>query len=437
MRLLLVAYDFPPNPSPQSLRWAYLVRELVALGYEITVITADLPGYGPGGLPEIPDEVRVRRVYPGPLSALIHMRERGHPRDGSDCADSDPDTENQAPLGGRQVGISPTSPLNWKGRVAESFKRVLSLILFPDYRAEWLPWARRALREVLSEFKPDIVVTSHEPACSLALGLEASRLGFRWVADLGDPILAPYTPLRWRSRARRLERAVCSDAAMVSVTSESFAKLLSQRHGLDPTRCMVLPQGFDANVQDDSQFADIFDPAVLELLYTGRFYVFRRAEALLAAVIAVEGVRLTIATPNAPDYVTQAAEAHPDKVRLLGFLTHRLALQLQRRCDIVVNLANEDPVQVPGKVNEYLGSGRPILHISKTNPDATGRLIDSLHAGWHVGRCRAEIQTLLQGISERHALGPVRLDGRDIQAIAAYSWQHLAAGWDRRVQTIP
>src|SRR5690606_37156346 len=35
MRVLLIAYEFPPSPSPQSLRWAYLSRELVALGHYV------------------------------------------------------------------------------------------------------------------------------------------------------------------------------------------------------------------------------------------------------------------------------------------------------------------------------------------------------------------------------------------------------------------
>ena len=35
MRILLIAYEFPPSPSPQSLRWTYLVRELDRLTREL------------------------------------------------------------------------------------------------------------------------------------------------------------------------------------------------------------------------------------------------------------------------------------------------------------------------------------------------------------------------------------------------------------------
>lgn len=429
MRLLIVAYDFPPNPSPQSLRWAYMVRELAASGHEIRVITASLPGYGPGGLPEIGETVRVLKVWPGPLSALLRRRAPIGPA----TEDSAAPASWQSPHG--WVGNQPVGMLNWKGRFAERLKNSLSLILFPDYRAEWLPWARRVLRRVLSDFNPDIVVTSHEPACSLPLGMEASRLGFCWVADLGDPVLAPYTPLRWRNRAQRLERTVCRDAALVSVTSESFARLLFDRHGLDPSRCMVLPQGFDAKPDNQLKSTGVFDRTLLELLYTGRFYAFRRADALLKAVVGVDGVRLSIATPDAPEYVLRTAAAFPEKVRILGFVEHQLALRLQRDCDVLVNLANEDPVQVPGKVNEYLGSGRPIMHVTGAETDATGQLIERLHAGWQVRQDREEIQRLLHEV--RTCRVRVSCGQRDVEAIAAYSWQRLAAAWLDRIKSLP
>src|SRR5690606_34252120 len=95
----------------------------------------------------------------------------------------------------------------------------------------------------------------HEPATTLPLGLEARRCGLRWVADLGDPVLAPYTPARWRRRARRLERAVLAQADHVLVTTEETAALLRARHaGAAPLT--VVPQGFDERLLPDRPCAN-------------------------------------------------------------------------------------------------------------------------------------------------------------------------------------
>ena len=434
MRILLIAYDFPPNPSPQSLRWAYLVRELTALGHEIQVITVDLPGYGPGGLPAIPSNVRIHRVYPGLFTALL-LRGSRHGN-----------TKSVAPTiklnGGDDMKYAPhlgVITLNWKGKLAEYVKKLISLLIFPDYRAEWFPWARRRLREVLEAFGPDIVVTSHEPACSLPLGLEAKRRGYRWVADLGDPVLAPYTSGRWGRHAKRLERKVCRFADLVSVTGQLTADLLVRRHGLKSANCFVLPQGFDADFRDtECQSGSIqFVPDVLELLYTGSFYSFRRADSLLTAVAKIPGVRLNIAAASTPNYLEKFAAGHSESIRLLGFVSHKSALILQRRCDVLINLANANPVQVPGKVTEYLGAGRPIVHVrAGSEPDATGGLIEAMRVGWQVSGGLDEIEACLRHVKKLKWGGVLTCADCDIDAIACYSWHRLAEKWCSQVEQL-
>ncbi|TWI02982.1 glycosyltransferase involved in cell wall biosynthesis [Luteimonas cucumeris] len=418
MRILIVAYDFPPTPSPQAIRWAYLSRELVLAGHEVHVLAPDVAGYGPGGLPELPDSISVHRVYPGPFMAFLSSRSRSKmsAQSTTSAAHSDPD---------RTMG------LNWKGRWVERFKTLLAFLMFPDVRAEWLPWARKSLDELLRRLVPDVVVTSHEPANSIPLGLRAKAKGFRWVADLGDPILAPYTPFRWRSRARKLEAQVCRHADAITVTNSPVARLLQERHGIPSGELIVLPQGYDqsfeANVEDRID-VDL-DKGLVELLYTGSFYHFRNPAHLLAAVRDSVGIRLNIASHTLPDEVRDAATAHPGKIRLLGFVPHRSVLELQRRCDLLINIANDDPVQVPGKVYEYLGSGVPILHIGGTRSDDAARLLVSSGAGWCVENAYPQLRERLTLLAQAKS-GPVGIARGPCERsfdVTTYSWKALAA----------
>jgi hypothetical protein len=463
VRVLLIAYDFPPVPSPQSLRWAYLVRELALMGHEVHVLAPDVPGYGAGGLPEIPESVRVHRVYPGPMAGMLTSRTQ---RRQARCAaaESSSPAPAQAPvepavvsapvpvpvlnwkgkvrhavlgaprramqLARRLLGLRPFGRgLNWKGELAERIKRFMSLWMFPDSRAEWMPWARRRLDQLLEQVKPDVVITSHEPANSIELGMHAKSRGFRWIADLGDPVLAPYTPKRWRRRAGELERRLCEQADIVSVTSRAAADILHARHGLPLGRCLLLTQGFDARfTAAPDEHGDIcFDPQRLELLYTGSFYSFRRIDALLHAVLATDGVRLNVATIVAPAELVRAAHDHPERVRLLGFLSHRRALALQRRSDVLVNLANDDPVQVPGKLYEYLGAGVPILHISANADDATARLLAENGVGVFETDEPAALAARLAALVQAKREGRLPRAQRSPGQLSDYCWQSLAA----------
>ena len=457
MHILLIAYDFPPIPSPQSLRWAYLVRELDRLGHQVSVLAADLPGYGAGGLPILPESVRVHRVWPGFLASgrrsfsgvrIDHGVPYWSERTSAPTAAIKSIQASTVMLD--DVAPAPVQ-LNWKGKlysgaksllphmsdfsVRHSFLRIArswaSAWMFPDYRAEWSFWAGRELRKMLKSQVPDLVITSHEPAFTLPLGMDAKRQGVPWVADLGDPVLAPYTPAGWRKRAFKLERAVCRHADLITVTSDRTISVLGERHDLHRSNVHLLTQGFDARrpTKAGGSLEITFEADLLELLYTGSFYAFRRIDALVDAVIATPGVRLTVATISPPEVLLEARQLHPEKIRIVGFLPHDKALDLQRMCDALVNIANDDPMQVPGKVYEYLGAGVRVLHVGGGEDAATELLARS-----GVGVSEAnDAQALSARLSEWRE--EKLTTGRRLNCTAtpsfdvhAYSWQTQADG---------
>lgn len=418
MRLLLIAYEFPPSPSPQSLRWAYLCRELHRLGHEVHVLTIDLGGSTPG-LPELPDGVTVHRTYAGHVRGLVARRRRHRERGRN--AESAVATARPPARASRS---------GWKQKLSSLLQRLAEFVWFPDLRGEWLPIGRARLDALLEHVRPDVVVSSHEPATTLELGLRARAAGFRWIADLADPVLAPYTPSRWRARAQRLEAEVCRRAEHVLVTTPSARDVLRERHG-HTAPISVLTQGFE----DVGELADgtpvEFDTRRLELLYTGSFYAFRSADALLQAVIDTPGVRLNIATVHAPDALLEAIDRHPDRIRLLGFLPHRTAIATQREADVLVNLANRDAMQVPGKCYEYLGAGRPILHLGDAPGDAVAALVRGKQRGWVAASDADRIATCLRELVVRKNAGTLAAElSLGIDEVAEFGWSRLAARLD-------
>ncbi|HEY1033928.1 MAG TPA: glycosyltransferase [Pseudoxanthomonas sp.] len=409
MRILLIAYEFPPSASPQSLRWAYLARELAHKGHDLHVLTIDLGGQTPG-LPELPDSITIHRTYAGPFRGLFAMRRKLRAR-------RQVATETSAaPL----PASTSTNLHGWKRLLSERVQTLLARIVFPDARGEWMPWGRRRLLRLLNELAPSVVISSHEPATTLELGLLAKGRGYAWIADLGDPVLAGYTPARWRLRANRLEARVCREADAVIVTTEATRNLLMERHG-HRDDVIVVSQGYDATAETEAELPVEMDPARTELLYTGSLYRFRRMDELLHALEELPGVRLNIASVSLPDELMAWAARFPERIRLLGFLPHRVALGLQRRADVLVNIANDDPLQIPGKVYEYLGANRPILHLGKPD-DAIGSLLHRTGRGWACANDAGDIIRVLKGLAGRRPLLPNDGDGE----VASHSWQALA-----------
>lgn len=372
MRLLVVAYDFPPTQSPRALRWFYLTRELSLLGHEVHVLVPDLGAPGVE-FSQAPGRVVVHQSFPGPFAWLTGLRHRRR-------------VDRHGPSGPARPGTGSVR-LNWRGRLADTAKRLAGYFVFPDVRGEWAPSARRALGRLLEDVAPDVVITSHEPAVTLPLGMYAKRHGFRWIADLGDPICASYTAPRWHKRAWALEADVVASADHVLVTNEATRRLLSTRHGLEPARCGVLPNGFDDR-RPRVQAADVpvqFDDRWLELIYAGRLYGYRDPRPLLQAVAATQGVRLTMIVPDPP--TGEGAEAifaeAGDKLRVSGPLPHVQVLGLLERADVLVNFGDEgQPVRTPAKLFEYFGIQRPILHVHSDGSDAAADLLQGVGRGW-------------------------------------------------------
>lgn len=426
MRILIVAYEFPPSPSPGALRWRYLARELAENGHDIVVIAPRLPLAGTEFT--TPNNIRVLRTFAGPVVGLLEWSARGKTR---------------MPKGPTPAALTPTvsADTNWKYALVQTIKSLQGAILFPDSRAEWRPWAARALGIEITRSRPDLIISAHEPATTLQLGLAATKHAIPWVVDLGDPVLAPYTPRRWRRRAARLERHVCKAASHVVVTTESARSLMMERHALDPDSISVLTQGFEDRGDAESRhLSDVeFGLASLELLYCGRFYPFRKPDQLLAAVDRLEGVRLTIMSPELPAGCAKPALLESGKVRYLGQLRHDEALALQRRADVLVSIGNDGMgAQIPGKLYEYLGARRPILHLlGDGGEDPAAALVDSTGAGWScVNDVRAVRDMLEKMLAAKHngTLGQDRTG--TAAAIEAFGWSRIGRRYSTLVERL-
>lgn len=451
MRILLVAYDFAPSASPQSLRWAYLARELIRCGHRVEVVTPDTGRREvPGALPVLPATLDIHRVFPGPVSAALFYRRQTPVPSGNGGS--------FAP-GGHPDGVRPTRltrwvrwllqplnrflaekpdvvSLNWKGLLEAYAKGLFSRCLYPDHRAEWLPWARLRVIKRLKRFKPDVVVTSHEPSSSIALGLLAKHRGHVWIADLGDPVLSSYTPTRWSRTAGNLEQKTCRLADLVTVTTDGTKDLLRKRHDLPPERIEVIPQGFDPGQQVTTLQVPAFNPALLELVYTGSLYSFRSIEPLVDVIARLNGVRLTVASGQCPAYFERMWSAYPEKFRYLGFQPHLAAMELQRQADVLVDVANDDPVQVPGKLFEYFQARKPILHLTWEQQDAASRFLDANRIGWSILPASAHLQAFLLQVQKTKVAGKRLLDDPDWSGIEPYRWERLAEQWVRKVSEI-
>lgn len=410
MRILVFSYEFLPSDAPQALRVSRLTRELVACGHRVDVIAAMGPASAVAE--ELIDGVSVHRVNPGGVDGLVAWMKGSSP--------------HRAVSTGAPALASGRRGLNWKGKCIQFGRTVLDALVFPDARSLWVRSALRRARVLVDEHgKPDLLIGSHEPAAGVMAAMRFSgETDVEFVSELGDPILATYTPSRWRQRAFDLENEVFERSAAVVLTSEATARLFEQRHGVE-SKLHVISQGFDPQPEGGSRKDEVGED-VLRLVYTGRFYSFRNPMPLLQAVAATPGCELVFAAPEVPKSVEEFLQTEGANCVWVGSLPHAEALALQSSSDLVVSIGNAGMTQLPGKVLEYMGSGRPILHIRPDLEDAAARLVEVENCGYVVDANVDEISNLLVDLLARKRNGTL---GQDLvigaAALEKYSWQSL------------
>ena len=122
-----------------------------------------------------------------------------------------------------------------------------------------------------------------------------------------------------------------------------------------------------------------------------------------------------------------SAPAVIQRLRLLGFVPHAQAVTLQRSADVLVNIANDDPVHVPGKVYEYLGAGRPILHLGDNEEDVAARLVQTHRRGLVSGNGTPAIAESLERLVEIKRAGDWSAHfNLDQSGVEQYQWQSIA-----------
>jgi glycosyltransferase involved in cell wall biosynthesis len=240
-------------------------------------------------------------------------------------------------------------------------------------RAGWIKTAIPAGRQLIKEWKPQIIFASAPPNTGLVVASRLARAhGIPWVADFRDlwtdnPY---YSEPSWRKRIDGiLERRVLRRAAGLVTVSPIWGDQLRRRHGKD---AIVVYNGYAE--EDFPPFAPRADPkGILTIRYMGSIYRgFRDPSALFSAIALLpDQLRGRVKVEffsDAGDAVLDAAAAHRvgSAVDAKPRVPYRRALALQMEADVLLLLQSSDQRDegnLPAKLFEYLYARRPILLI--------------------------------------------------------------------------
>jgi glycosyltransferase involved in cell wall biosynthesis len=405
MRVLIVSFAFPPSNVIGAVRVGKLARYLDQRGHDVRVLATDL--VEDRSLPleisqerVIYTEYRLRQHWSDQVARLL----RGHPGFQAGGRHEDAPAQDGAPA----------------RSLRQTFRRhYLGLIHIPDMRADWVRTAIPAGRQLIKEWKPEVIFASAPPNTGLIVASRLARAHkIPWVADFRDLWVDNpyYSEPGWRRRIDAiLERRILRRAAGLVTVSPIWAEQLRRRHEKDVT---VVYNGYAE--EDFPPIAQRTDSGgSLTIRYMGSIYRgFRDPSALFSAIASLPDylrARMNVEFfSDEGDAVLDAAAAHRvgSAVTIKPRVPYRDALALQVEADVLLLLQSSDPRDegnLPAKLFEYLYARRPILFIGYERGIAA-RLVIERSAGL-VSNSPAKIRDQRQRwFEDKHAGRLDRLD---------------------------
>jgi glycosyltransferase involved in cell wall biosynthesis len=354
-RVLFLAYLFPPIANSGTQRSLKFVKYLSEHGWDPIVVTAaNFDGHATDErlLDEIPRGVRVERV---PMQ---------HDRVGDRITSL---------LGGSSLAKRAGDAVRWRMREKH---RV------PDLYASWHTPVLNAAKKIFRDGGFDAVFATGFPWSALMAARAIAQ-------ETGRPFIADFRDLwagdGWHRHERpshdielAMEREVVESASAVVCTSDTMCLMMSNAHpSVDRSRFVAIHNGFDAENFTTQQPPAAEAGRPFRIVYTG---VWRDVYNPGAIYNTIDWIRRS--EPDALNGVeVVAAGFKPGEARMRGLaryikepgpVPHKEAVSLMQHADLLY-LSHDDPDRqwaVPGKLYEYLASGRPVMALTHAHGEA-------------------------------------------------------------------
>ena len=368
LRILLIAYAFPPSADVGGNRIVRFCKYLPEFGIQPTILTVQTQFQKRLDHTFLaPPAIQVIRTlqYHTPLDWYAKWKSRRHPNDSRNY-DGKPKPQK----------TSSTSPRRFR-------QHLLSLLSIPDAYWGWYFPAMGAARHLLLDEKFDAIVSTSPPytAHLIALSLK-KRYQIPWIADFRDPwvnnVSLPSSRPKWRRKLEaRIEASCVKSANLVVCNTDWQREVMCERYQKLPReKFSTLTNGFDDLEAPPS--LDFKKHKPLRCLHLGGIYEGRRIDTFCAGLSML--VKKQKLDPDAVKVLflgdtdeSQIAACREVAGELMdsGLIEFRQQVDREEakrnlwEADLLLIFQGAYRAQIPLKFYEYLSTGKPIFALSQ------------------------------------------------------------------------
>ena len=363
-KILIISYYWPPSGGSGVQRWTYFAKYLKRFGYEPIVVTvlpekATYPSLDESLLKEVENIRTIRTNSFEPLQVYSKLVSG---------------SKNKAvPYGSvdtRNTSFIKKIPAFIRGN-----------LVLPDARKYWKRYALAAAKKILKEEKIDVMVTTGPPHSTHLIG-KALKTEFDvpWLVDFRDPWTEVFYNkdlfrTKWAAdKDRKMEVSVLNKADMVLAISPNTAKLLYPKMS-ERSKVKCILNGFDEELFQRIKpiKQDLFTFSYVGYLGKHHSYNSFHKGLKIFCKESVQKIRLHVAG-NIDDIIIEEWKKIPNLILdHEGVVSHQRAIEIISSSDVLfisIPVSDYSKGNIPGKLLEYLATGKPIILEGETDSDA-------------------------------------------------------------------
>lgn len=436
-KVLMVAYEFPPEGSRGTKRAIKFIKYLPTLGWDPVVLTVrngNHDFHDGSLLAEIPGFNDIYRAYT--LESLF-LKTNGYGAG-----------EVKDALLERRRRTENGDPGRYLANLYHGVGRVLKI---PDSRILWLPFAVRAGLSIARKRGIDAIFASGPSFTNHLVGVALKRkTGKPLVVDFRDAWAAD-PAIIWRNGFQRnmvgrLEKRVITNADRVIATTNGISGDFEQRYGTEKGKYVTVTNGYDLDDFEGLEKKERTDlQAAFTLVHAGTLGGERNPKQFLQALGNLvsknaalrKDIRVVFVGQNSKfrdgctieQYIGQYGLQ--ETVILTGFLARLKSLDYIARADALLLIIGNVPKEkahiygISAKIYDYALASKPVLTIS--DEGATAEMARRLRLGPVVAPDDQEtIERRILSLYDAHKRGSLKVNINQ-ELLESFDFRNLSA----------
>ncbi|MEW6411343.1 MAG: glycosyltransferase [Candidatus Zixiibacteriota bacterium] len=433
-RILIVTHSYAPILNPRAFRWAAVAEHWAGQGYCVDVVSAWMPGMA--------REEKLRRVQIYRVGGGVMQKLRSALRTSGRTVVS-------------EISGSPTIGVSLTGRLKKAARKAIRLVhdltwkkfYWPDYACGWYLSAAKMARHLITAKEYDTLITVSDPFTSHLVGLKLkSEFGdTKWLVDIGDPFCFRYdTPTNNHHLYRRLnyfaEGKVFDRADAVTVTTDSTRDKYAELFPFAADKIDVIGPLMAEPAEGALPQSPLNPNGRKKLVFVGTLYrAIRNPKFLLRvfeAMIMNTGMskvelHLFGGLGDCEDILKDSRSRLGDKLVVHGLVPREDVLAAMKNADVLINIGNDNPYQLPSKVVEYAWMGKPVVNLSRIADDSSRQFFADYPAFLNIhddsvtaAECHAERLAEFMGDNSRYVNDEYTMRLKRKCSITQIAWEY-------------